>query len=117
MDSTYLLENLLALLFPWRQSRLVAQAGGELARQCRADLCRRVGRRAAGMSLAELRGYARAQAAGLVAAEADRVLGRRHLKPATRDRVLAAGVNQAVNMAVRDALSGPPPAAARTIAA
>ena len=69
------------------------------------------------MSLAELRGYARAQAAGLVAAEADRVLGRRHLRPPMRDRVLAAGVDQVVNMAVRDALSGPAADAARPIAA
>ena len=73
--------------------------------------------RAAGMSLAELRGYARAQAAGLVAAEADRVLGHRHVRPPVRERVLAAGVDQVVNMAVRDVLCGLPVAAARPIAA
>ncbi len=117
MDSTCLPENLLAVLFPWRRERLVAQTGDELARQCRADLWRRLCRRGGGMSLAELRGYARAQAAGLVATEADRVLGRRHFQPLMRDRVLAAGVDQVVNMAVRDVLSGPPVDTARPIAA
>ncbi len=102
MNSIYLPESVLRL-FPWRRRRLVAQMGGELARQCRADLWHRVCGLACGMSLAELRGYARAQAAALVAAEAEDALGRCRLRQPLRERVVAAGVDQAVSMAVRDA--------------
>jgi hypothetical protein len=116
MDVTYLPASWLCL-FPWRLRRLVAQTGGELARQCRAELWHRVCRRAGQMSLAELRGYARAQAAGLVAAEADGLLGPRHLRQPQRERVLAAAIDQAVNMALRDALRAPPAEAARPLAA
>jgi hypothetical protein len=117
MDSTYSPEKLRTLLFPWRQRRAAEQAAGELARHCRAELWRRIWQHAAGMSPAELRGYARARAAGLVAAEADRLLGQRRLRPAMRGHALATAVDQAVKMAVRDALGNPPPENARTIAA
>jgi len=44
-------------------------------------------------------------------------IGLRRPQPPMREQVLAAGVDQAVNMAVRDALSGPAVDTARPIAA
>ncbi|MEN6449958.1 MAG: hypothetical protein ABFC96_05670 [Thermoguttaceae bacterium] len=116
MDAKFLPENVSFRLFPWRRARTADQAGGEIARQCRADLWRRLRPVADGMSPAELRGYARAQATSLVEFEADRLLERHCLRTSMRDRVLAAGIDQVVTMAVRDVLSDPLPIA-RAIAA
>jgi hypothetical protein len=116
MNST--LQNaLLATLFPWRQIRLVEQAGGEIARQCRADLWKRVRRQTMGMSTPEIRGYARAYAAGIADTQVDQILGRHLLKPALRLRVLASGIDQLVGMMVRDALNDDVAADARPLAA
>jgi hypothetical protein len=109
--------DFIASLFPWRQARLAEQAGGEVARLCRADLWRRICWGVRGMSVAETRGYARAYAAGFIAAEVDQVLGRHALNPTLRARAMAWGVDQLVAMAVRDALGEAPPAEARPLAA
>lgn len=108
---------LLTMLFPWRQTRLVEQAGGEVARECRAGLWQQVCQKTAGMSAPEIRGYARAYAAVIASDHVDQVLDRRSLKPALRVRVLASGVDQLVSMAVRDALSEEAPVIARPMAA
>jgi hypothetical protein len=108
---------LLKFLLPWHRTRLVEQAGGEVARECRADLWQRVRRQVAGMSVPELRGYVRAHAAGIAAAQVEEVLTRRSMKPAFCVRVLASGVDQLVSMAVRDALTEESPAEARPLAA
>ena len=105
------------LLFPWRHVPLVEQAAGEVARQCRSRLWGRVCRRTANMSIAEIRGYVRAQAAGCVAGEVDYVLCHRCLKPALRNRVVDAAVDQLVSMVARDILSREPPANTKTMAA
>ncbi|MEN6459389.1 MAG: hypothetical protein ABFC63_10720 [Thermoguttaceae bacterium] len=107
MDSPFLPESLLSLLFPRRQRHAVDQAGGELARQCRADVWRRLRLHALEMSPAELRGYARACAGELLAAEAERILDARFLRPLMRERVLGAAMDQVIPMAVRDVLSEP----------
>jgi hypothetical protein len=108
---------LLTTLFPWRQIRLVEQAGGEIARQCRADLWKRVRRQTVGMNTSEIRGYARAYAAGFADSQVDQVLDRRSLKPSLRHRVLASGIEQLVGMVVRDALCNDVSADARPLAA
>jgi hypothetical protein len=104
-------------LFPWRLARLAEQVGGEVARECRADLWRRVRRETADMSVPEARGYARAQAAALAAAQVDEALARRSLDTALRARVLESSIDQLVNMAVRDALHEQSPADTRSLAA
>jgi hypothetical protein len=109
--------SLFAFLFPWHQSRLVEQVGGEVARECRADFWRGVCPRVVGMSVAEVRGYARALAEGFVVAEVDHVLDRRRLSPALRPRVVSSAVDQLVNLAVRDALSDGSSADVRPLAA
>jgi hypothetical protein len=108
---------LLAFLLPWRRTRLVEQAGGEVARECRADLWQRVRRPVAGMSVPELRGYVRAHAVGIAATHVEQVLGRRSLNSALQVRVLASSVDQLVSMAVRDALTEESPGEARNLAA
>jgi hypothetical protein len=69
------------------------------------------------MSIAEMRGYARAQAAGYVDDEVERALYRRHLKPSLRGRIADAAVEQLVGMLVHDFLSSIPPANTNTMAA
>jgi len=117
MNANILAANLFPLLFPWRQRRLADRLGGEAARQCRADLWRRICQRSRSMGVPEIRGYARAQAADLLAAEVERVLDRHHLGQTFKKRVLTAAVDQLVGMAVRDALSEPSSADAEKIAA
>jgi hypothetical protein len=117
MNATVATNDWWLLLFPWRRARLVDQVGGELARECRTALWRRVRGVVAGMSAAEARGYARAQAGGLAARHVDQAISRRSLSPLLRDGVLASGVDQLARMAVRDALSEPLPREVRTRAA
>ena len=69
------------------------------------------------MSVPELRGYVRAHAAGIAAAQVEQVSKPPFSKPALHDRVLASGVDQLVSMAVRDALTEESPAEARSLAA
>ena len=65
--------KLSALFFPWRQTRLVSQVGGEVARQCRADFWQCVASRVVGMEVAEIKGYVRAVADAFIVAEVDQV--------------------------------------------
>jgi hypothetical protein len=109
--------NLFAFLFPWQQTRLVEQVGGEAARECRAHFWHCVAPRVAGMSVAEVRGYARALAEGFVAPEADAAIGRRRLNPALRPQVVAVAVEQLISLAVRDSLSDAASPAVRPLAA
>jgi hypothetical protein len=117
MNPTATRNALLTTLFPWYQTRLIEQAGGEVARQCRADLWQRVRQKTMGMSAPEIRGYTRAHAAVVAADHVDQILDRRSLKPALRLRVLASGINQLISMAVRDALSEDTLAGVRPLAA
>jgi hypothetical protein len=117
MSPTSLPNSLCTLLFPWSRARLIEQVGGEVARECRAELWNRVRRQVAGMSAPELRGYVRAHAAGVAAAQVEVVVERRSLKPGLRARVLASGIDQLVSMAVRDALIEESPLEARPLAA
>ncbi len=109
--------QLLAYVFPWYQARLVEQVGGEVARECRRTLWQQISRRIRGMSVAEVRGYARAQAVAIVAPEVDEALVRRRLNPALRNAVLEASIDQLVALAVRDVLSEAPAPATRSMAA
>jgi hypothetical protein len=109
--------NLFAFLFPWQQTRLVEQVGGEAARECRADFWQCIAPRIVGMSVAEVRGYVRALAEGVVATEVEQAINRRRLNSALRPRVVAAAVDQLINLAVRDALSDAAQPAVRPLAA
>jgi hypothetical protein len=117
MSPIRLCNSLCNRLFPWCRARLVEQAGGEVARQCRAELWQRVHRQVACMSVPEIRGYVRAHAAGMAAAQVDEVLSRRSLKPSLGSRVLASGVDQLVSLTIRDALIGEPATEVRPLAA
>jgi hypothetical protein len=103
-------ERWLDLVFPWHRARLVERVGGEVARQCREDLWRRVYRHLSGMSAAEVRGYVRAYATEIVMAETEWALHRHRLGPAYRAAVIESGIEQIVAMVVRDALRLVPPA-------
>jgi hypothetical protein len=112
-----LFNSLCVHLFPWCRARLIEQVGGEIARECRAELWERVHVQVAYMSVPEIRGYVRAHAAGIAAAQVEDVLGRRSLRPSLAAGVLAAGIEQLVHLTVRDALMGEPASEARTLAA
>lgn len=107
----------LSVLFPWRNSHVVEQVAGEVARECRSSLWQRVYLRTANMSPAELRGYVRAQAAGFVGSEVEQAIRRRRLRIDLRSRLIDASVDQLVNMVAHDVLCGEPPARVRTMAA
>ena len=109
--------NLFRRFLPWRSGRLVTQVAGEVARQCRSTLWRRVSRQTASMSVAEVRGYVRAQAAGCVATEVEQVFARRRLKPALRTQVAASALDQLISMVVYDVLSEAASSDANTMAA
>jgi hypothetical protein len=117
MHSTLLQNALWTLSFPWHRTRWIQQAGGEVARECRAELWQRVRQSALGMSAPELRGYARAHATVVAATQVDQVLARRSLRPSLHGPVLASSVDQLVAMAIHDALSEIAPAEARPLAA
>jgi hypothetical protein len=117
MSPICLYNSLCIHLFPWCRARLVEQAGGEVARECRAELWQRVHRQVACMSVPEIRGYVRAHAAGVAAAQVEEVLSRRSLKPSLGSRVLASGIDQLVNLTIRDALIGEPATEVRPLAA
>jgi hypothetical protein len=109
--------NLFAFLFPWQRRRLAEQVGGEVARECRTAFWKRICPRISNMSVAEIRGYARALAEDFILEELDMALARRRLSVAFRGRALASGVDQLVALAIRDALSEEMPLAARPMAA
>jgi hypothetical protein len=109
--------SLLDLLFPWHNRHLVEQLGGQLARECRGDFWRRGHRCLGSMSIAAIRGYARAQAGGCMTSKMDQVLLHRRLGPALRTRVMDAAIDQLVGMVVHDVLAGQLPADERSIAA
>jgi hypothetical protein len=117
MDTASPTAGLFGWLFPWHRARLVEQAGGEAARECRAAFWQRLAPRTAGMDVAEVRGYAHALAEGFVTANVDRVLERRRLGPSLRAEVMASAVRQLIGFAVRDALSEELSAMARPLAA
>ncbi len=117
MNSSYMVGSWLALLFPWFQNRLIEQAGGQLARQCREELWLRICHRIVGMSVAEVRGYVRAQAMDSVAAEVDWTLQQHHLPPASRAKVLSSALDQLIGMMVRDVLRMTPQEGLKTVAA
>jgi hypothetical protein len=107
------------LLFRWHSIHLVEQVANEVARQCRAGLWRRVNRRTCDMSIAQVRGYARAQAAWCACDEVDRTLCERGLvlKPKVRNRVVQSAIDQLVAMVIHDVLSNQAPTGTKTIAA
>ena len=109
--------DLFLRFLPWRSGRLATQVAGEVARQCRSALWRRVSRQTASMSVAEVRGYVRARAAGCVATEVEQVFARRRLKPALRTQVATSALDQLISMVVHDVLSEPAPSDASTMAA
>jgi hypothetical protein len=117
MTPAHLPAKWLTFLSPWRQGNLAAQAGGQLARQCQADVWRRVGRQLDGMSIAEVRGYVRAVAAEYAAEEVDRILDPRNFSPRLREKVLASGIDQIVHRTICDVLGELPQVDARPLAA
>jgi hypothetical protein len=115
--STRSLVSLLSFLSPWHNAHVVEQMAGEVARQCGACLGRRVYQRTENMSIAEIRGYVSAIAAGCVDGEVSQAISHRRLKPAMRSRVTNAAVDQLVHMVAHDVLAFEPQAHARTMAA
>jgi len=109
--------SLIKFLSPWQNVHSVERAAGEVARQCRASLWARVYPHTANMGIAEIRGYARAQSVGCIAAEVGRVLSRRRLNPNLYNRVMDAAVDQLVAGVAHDALIGELPASTRPMAA
>ena len=117
MSDNSLTDHLLRFLFPWRNVRTADQLAGEIARQCRAGLWQRIDRPTATMSIAEARGYVRAQAAAVVEEAADGLLCRDHLSPALRNRVRELAISQLIGVTLHDLLTVELPATVRTRAA
>jgi hypothetical protein len=69
------------------------------------------------MSMAQIRGYVRAQAAEVVGSEVDLVLGRRGLSPALYGQIREAAVAQLIAAIAHDVLSGELVGSTRTLAA
>jgi hypothetical protein len=115
--SIHSLVSLLSSLSSWHNAHVVEQMAGEVARQCGARLGGQVYQRTENMSIAEIRGYVSAIAAGCVGGEVDRAISGRRLKPAMRSRVADAAVDQLVRMVAHDVLAFEPQARARTMAA
>jgi hypothetical protein len=109
--------SLFNLLRSWREIRRVEQAAGEVVRQCRDILWQRVYLRTADMSIAQIRGYVRAQAAALVDTEVDRVLCRRGLTPGLYAEIREIAVAQLIGGIAHDVLSREIAANKRTLAA
>ena len=107
----------LTSLFPWHSCHIVEQVAGEVARECRNSVWQRVYHRTANMSLAEIRGYVRAQAKGFVDDEVERAIHRRHLKAKLRRRLIDASVDQLVVMVAHDVLASDPPVRTKALAA
>ena len=106
MSPKHFVDNILGVLFPWYDAYSVTQVAGEVARECRAGLWKRVHLRLANMGIAEIRGYVRAYAAGCVGLEVRQVAERRNLRQGLYARVTDAAVDQLVSMIARDVLSG-----------
>ena len=100
-----LLDGLFAAVFRGKEDQIVRRLAGEVARQCRAALRNRVSRRSHGMSPAMLRGYIRAYAAALVAAEAAAAVTECGANVHLRSRVIDAATEQLVRVVCRDLLS------------
>jgi hypothetical protein len=71
----------------------------------------------ANMSIAQIRGYVRAQAAALVGSEVERVLCRRSLSPALYGEIREAAIAQLIGGIAHDVLSVERPVSLRTMAA
>ena len=95
--------NFLRFVLPWHSKTLVRQVAGEVARQCRSRLLQRVCRHTGNMSMAEIRGYLRAQAAECVVIEVDEAVGRGRLQMALRSARMDAAIDQLVTAAACDA--------------
>ena len=95
-------ESILRFLFPWDKDSLARQAAGQIARQCRDGLVRRVYPRTANMSMAEVRGYLRAHATGCVVAEVDRAVQNGRLQLALHKRVTQHAIDQLVAAVAHD---------------
>jgi hypothetical protein len=109
--------DLLGRLFPWHSNHWVDQMAGEVAQRCRAQVWRRVCRRTSNMSMAELRGYVRAQAARWIDGEIDHLASQGPINPALRARVADTAINQLISMVAHDVLSESSPADMRNMAA
>lgn len=107
----------ISFLLPWQHNRLVEQLGGEVARECHADLWKCVRPHVMGMDVAETRGYVRARAEEFVVTSVDHVFERRRPNDSLRPRVVALAVEQIIHWVVRDALSDNSPVEARPMAA
>ena len=109
--------SLRRLLSFWQNVQTVEQAAGEVARQCRDMVWQRIYPRTAEMSIAQIRGYIRAQAATVVDGEVDLMSHRRHLAPSLRAEIRETALALLVGGVIHDVLSEELPAGTRTLAA
>jgi hypothetical protein len=94
-----------SFLFSWRNDRLVERAACDITGRCRAGLGWLVYRRAADMSVAEIRGYVRALAWQFVCREVEQMLVCADIKPHLRDRVVNAAVEKLMRVVSHDAIN------------
>jgi hypothetical protein len=109
--------GLLDLLFLRHNHFLAQRIGGEVARQCHANLWHCGRSRLERMSAAAIRGYVSAYASNYIGPKADVLLLRRGVDPSLRAAVVHAAIDQLVGMVIRDVLSIVPPAEAQPLAA
>jgi hypothetical protein len=104
MMTDFSIPRFLQHIFPWQKARLVEQTAGEVARQCREGLWRRIAGRTSMMSASEIRGYVRARAVGFVGEEVGQTLARHQLSSGLGPQVTASALDQLIAMVIHDVL-------------
>jgi hypothetical protein len=90
------------MFLQWLDARLVKQAAGEVARECRAALAARAVSSIGHTGAPQCRGYLRALAPVFVVREIDAVLSRRRISRSLRAAVFAEAIEQAIELVVDD---------------
>jgi hypothetical protein len=99
-----LTDQLLDTVLHWMDASIIRQAAGEVARECRTAVWHHIANATQGMSVAQIRGYARAVAPQFIGTEVDVVLRRRRAGLHLRTEVIAAAVEELIELVAADAV-------------
>jgi hypothetical protein len=90
-------------VLPWQNVPVIRRAADKVACRCRAILGDRALQSTADMTLAEIRGYVRAQTSGFIDAEVDQSMGSIRLGAALRSRITDGAIDRLAAMIVAEA--------------
>ena len=97
---------------PWSSHRFVDRMAADVARRSLPDVLERVRPMICGMGAARARGYVRARAVGIVAAQSDAALAQRGLGRHLKAGLRARATEVLLDMIVRETLDARSPASA-----